>query len=191
MDRARGDRAAVPAVRDGPDRADPGRPGDHRRSAPHEHRAALDRRHLRLPHRGLPDHERAGAAAGISETGSEIGGALGLALLGTVGTAVYRGQAAESLSDDLPSGAAGAASDTLGGAVEVAGGLPHVLAADVLAAARDAFAQSLEVAATVSGVLVVAAAILVARLLMRGEEPEAPAEPVAAPVAVAVESGCA
>ncbi|AOS64767.1 MFS transporter [Actinoalloteichus hymeniacidonis] len=33
---------------------------------------------------------RAGAAAGISETGSELGAALGIATLGTVATAVYR-----------------------------------------------------------------------------------------------------
>jgi len=32
---------------------------------------------------------RAGAAAGVSETASELGGALGIALLGTLGTAVY------------------------------------------------------------------------------------------------------
>jgi DHA2 family multidrug resistance protein-like MFS transporter len=33
--------------------------------------------------------ERAGAASGISETVSELGGALGIALLGTLATAVY------------------------------------------------------------------------------------------------------
>jgi DHA2 family multidrug resistance protein-like MFS transporter len=41
---------------------------------------------------GSAPPERAGAASGISETSSELGGALGLALLGTIGTAVYRGQ---------------------------------------------------------------------------------------------------
>jgi len=33
--------------------------------------------------------ERAGAAAGISEIASELGGALGIALLGAFATAVY------------------------------------------------------------------------------------------------------
>jgi MFS transporter, DHA2 family, multidrug resistance protein len=33
--------------------------------------------------------ERAGAASGISETASELGGALGIALLGSLATAVY------------------------------------------------------------------------------------------------------
>ena len=40
---------------------------------------------------GSAPPERAGAASGISETSSELGGALGLAILGTLGTAVYRG----------------------------------------------------------------------------------------------------
>src|SRR6266540_2956996 len=35
--------------------------------------------------------ERAGAASGISETGAELGGALGIAILGSIGVAVYRG----------------------------------------------------------------------------------------------------
>ena len=108
--------------------------------------------------------ERAGAASGISETSSELGGALGLALLGTLGTAVYRSEAASS----LPAGAPDAAGDTLAGASEAAAALPQALAADLLEPARDAFMQGFQLAATVSGILIVAAAVLVARLL-RGE----------------------
>jgi hypothetical protein len=51
---------------------------------------------------GSAPPERAGAASGISETSSELGGALGLAILGTVGTAVYRGQTAETIPAELP-----------------------------------------------------------------------------------------
>jgi DHA2 family multidrug resistance protein-like MFS transporter len=110
--------------------------------------------------------ERAGAAAGLSETSSELGGALGLAILGTVGTAVYRSHADDALPASLPAGARSTASDTLGGAVEVAGGLPHGLAGDVLGPAREAFTQGLQLAATVSGVLVLVAAAMIARLLV-------------------------
>ncbi|MGH6692182.1 MAG: MFS transporter [Gammaproteobacteria bacterium] len=38
---------------------------------------------------GAAPPQRAGAAAGISETGSELGGALGIALLGSLATAIY------------------------------------------------------------------------------------------------------
>jgi MFS transporter, DHA2 family, multidrug resistance protein len=115
--------------------------------------------------------ERAGAASGISETSSELGGALGLAILGTIGTAVYRDNTADAFPAAVPHDAAETAGDTLAGAVVVADRLPHALAADVLEPARDAFTQGLQVAATLSGVLVVAAAVMVARLLRRGDEP--------------------
>jgi DHA2 family multidrug resistance protein-like MFS transporter len=118
--------------------------------------------------------ERAGAASGLSETSSELGGALGLAILGAIGTAVYRSRAAGTIDARIPHDAAATASDTLGGAVGVADRLPPRVAADVLEPARDAFVQGLHVAATVGGALVVAAALLVATLL-RCEGREAPA----------------
>ena len=127
---------------------------------------------------GSAPPERAGAASGISETSSELGGALGLAILGTIGTAVYRSDAAAG----LPDGAPAEAGDTIGGAVEAAAGLPQALAADVLEPAREAFAQGFQVAATVSGVLIVAAAVIVARLLRRPDAEAA--EPVATAVAI-------
>jgi MFS transporter, DHA2 family, multidrug resistance protein len=114
---------------------------------------------------GSAPPERAGAASGISETSSELGGALGLAILGTFGAAVYRGQTEDRLPSELPAEARSTASDTLGGAVEVAGRLPDGLAAGVLEPARDAFVQGMQLAATVSGVLVLAAAAMVAMLL--------------------------
>jgi DHA2 family multidrug resistance protein-like MFS transporter len=128
---------------------------------------------------GSAPPERAGAASGISETSSELGGALGLAMLGTVGTAVYRNETA----DAFPDGVAGTASDTLAGAVGVADRLPRTLAADVLEPARDAFVQGLQVAATVSGLLVTAAAVMVVRLLLSSRE--------RAPIALAAEQPCA
>jgi DHA2 family multidrug resistance protein-like MFS transporter len=136
---------------------------------------------------GSAPPERAGAAAGLSETSSELGGALGLAILGTVGTAVYRDSSADALPSDLPADAASTAGDTLAGAVAVADRLPQLDAANVLEPAREAFTQGLQVAATVSGVLVVAAAILVARLLRQGGAAQRSEQPAAASMAVA---GC-
>jgi DHA2 family multidrug resistance protein-like MFS transporter len=74
---------------------------------------------------GSAPPERAGAASGISEAGAELGGALGIAILGSIGVAVYRSQLAGTLPAGVPSQAAAAARDTLGGTVAVAGHLPQ------------------------------------------------------------------
>jgi DHA2 family multidrug resistance protein-like MFS transporter len=140
---------------------------------------------------GSAPPERAGAASGISETSSELGGALGLAILGTVGTAVYRGHTADAFPAEVPAGAASTAGDTLGGAVEVADRLPNLLAADVLEPAREAFTQGLQVAATVSGALVIAAALMVGRLLRNGDDPQESKEPAGPSVALATSQPCA
>jgi len=124
---------------------------------------------------GSAPPERAGAASAISETGSELGGALGIAILGSIGTAVYRGIMADALPAGIPPGAAATARDTLGGALAVAGQLPNQLGADLLGVARGAFAQALELTALISAAVVLATAIMAALLLQRvgtSAEPE-------------------
>ena len=109
--------------------------------------------------------ERAGAAAAISETSSEFGGALGIAVLGSLGTAVYRGQMADKVMASVPLEAANAARSTLGGAVAVAGHLPDQVGAALLSASRDAYALSFEITAAVSAVITLVTAILAVALL--------------------------
>jgi DHA2 family multidrug resistance protein-like MFS transporter len=109
--------------------------------------------------------ERAGAASAISETGSELGGALGIAILGSIGTAVYRHVMADSVLAGVPPEAAEAARGTLGGAVAVAEWVSSELGAELLAAAREAFVQSLELTAAISAAVVIATAIMAAILL--------------------------
>jgi DHA2 family multidrug resistance protein-like MFS transporter len=111
--------------------------------------------------------ERAGAAAAISETSSELGGALGIAILGSIGTAVYRFHVGEAVPPGVPPEAAEAARDTLGGAVAVAGQLPHHVGAELLEAAREAFARSFELTAAINAALAIATAIVAAVLLRR------------------------
>jgi DHA2 family multidrug resistance protein-like MFS transporter len=114
---------------------------------------------------GAAPPQRAGAASAITETAAEFGGALGIAVLGVVGTAVYRSQLAHGIPAGVPEQAAAAARDTLGGAVAVAGQLPDRLGVPLLEAAREAFTQGLHLAAAVSGTAALAFAILVVVLL--------------------------
>jgi DHA2 family multidrug resistance protein-like MFS transporter len=118
---------------------------------------------------GAAPPERAGAAAAISETGSEFGGALGIAILGTIGTALYRSRLADALPAGVPPDAADAARDTLGGAVSVAdsGDLQPPLAAELLETARGAFTDGLQAAAITSAVVAASAAVVAAVVLRR------------------------
>jgi DHA2 family multidrug resistance protein-like MFS transporter len=123
---------------------------------------------------GCAPPERAGAAAAISETGSELGGALGIAILGSIGTAVYRRAMADAKLDGLTGEAAATARDTLGGAVAIAEHLPDQLGAPLLAVAREAFTSSLELTAAICAVVVMAMAIFalaLRRRAPRGSEP--------------------
>ncbi len=128
--------------------------------------------------------ERAGAASGISETGAELGGALGIAILGSIGAAIYRSQLASTLPAGVPSDAAAAARDTLGAAVGVAGHLPDDAGTALLNAAREAFTQGLQVTAAISAAIAVAIAIL-ATVLLRTVSAAAQAPPAEQPPAPA------
>jgi DHA2 family multidrug resistance protein-like MFS transporter len=114
---------------------------------------------------GSAPPERAGAASGISETASELGGALGISVLGSIGVALYRGHVAEALPAGVPADAAVVARDTLGGAVAVAGQLPAQLGSTVVDVARDAFMQGMQAATTISAVIAVGVAILAVAML--------------------------
>jgi MFS transporter, DHA2 family, multidrug resistance protein len=108
---------------------------------------------------GSAPPERAGAASGISETGAELGGALGISILGSIGVAIYRGDIARSLPDAIPASAEVAARDTLGGAVGAATELTNGLDAILLDVARHAFTQGMVVAAAISMVVAVGVAV--------------------------------
>ncbi|MER6196627.1 MFS transporter [Streptomyces sp. NPDC001586] len=109
--------------------------------------------------------EKAGSAASLLETGTEFGGALGMAVLGSLGTAVYRGD----LADSEP-----AVRETLGGAVATAHRIGGEAGEQVLTLAREAFVHGMQYAAWGGAALLLGAAVLAAAL-MRGIETPVPA----------------
>ncbi|GAB2963779.1 MFS transporter [Nonomuraea fastidiosa] len=99
--------------------------------------------------------ERAGAAAAVSETAFELGGALGIAVLGTVLTGAYRSNL------ELPAGVRGeAARESLASALTVAEGLPAGQAAGLVRAAQSAFLDGMHLASYVTAGMLAAVALL-------------------------------
>ncbi|MEU6304165.1 MFS transporter [Streptomyces chartreusis] len=117
---------------------------------------------------GTAPLERAGSASSLMETGSEFGGALGMAVLGSIGTAIYR--------HEIPDSAPEAARETLGGALAVADRTPGLATA-----AREAFTSGMQGAAIAGAVLLAGAAVLAAvtlrRVEVREQTCETPDEP--------------
>ncbi|MGH2750580.1 MAG: MFS transporter [Actinomycetota bacterium] len=138
---------------------------------------------------GSAPPERAGAASGISETSAEFGGALGIAVLGSIGTAVYRSEVIDSVPAGIPPAAEEAARDTLGGALAVARNLPGELGEGLVDAAHIAFTQGLQLTAAIGAVVALGIAMLAATLLREvpsGSEPQGQGD-LAADSAVAPE----
>ena len=112
---------------------------------------------------GSAPPERAGAASGISETCAEFGGALGIALFGSLGIVIYRAMLADALPAGLPADVLSATKATLAGAVDAARQLPADTNSAVVDAARNAFMRGLQVCSIISAVGTLALAVLAAR----------------------------
>ncbi|TWD74799.1 DHA2 family multidrug resistance protein-like MFS transporter [Kribbella amoyensis] len=91
--------------------------------------------------------EKAGAAAAITQTGNEFGYALGIAILGSIVTAVYRGSAPADAGDSL--------------ATALSAGLPEY----PVDLAKSAFTDGVHVLAAIGAVVVTGLAVLLSRVL--------------------------
>ena len=111
--------------------------------------------------------ERAGAASGISETSAELGAALGIALLGSVSTAIYRRSMGLGMPDIIPANVATSARATIGGAVTSARDLGGDGGAALSALARESFTGSLSIVAIISAVLVLVTSVITIAILRR------------------------
>jgi DHA2 family multidrug resistance protein-like MFS transporter len=122
---------------------------------------------------GSAPPERAGAAAGISETSAEFNGALGIAVFGSIGVATYRSILLDASLPGVGPETLGAARDTLGGAIAVSAQLPPALGSLLVDASREAFMAGIHVCAAISAVgSLVLAAFVFAKL--RSVERRAP-----------------
>ncbi len=101
---------------------------------------------------------KAGVGSAMNDTTRQMGGALGVAILGSVLASSYRPAVQSSLQGlGLPVEAVAVAQDSVGGAFQVASRLPSELGTAVMDAASEAFVTAFH-----STVLVAAAVLLVA-----------------------------
>ncbi|MEU6040964.1 MFS transporter [Actinomadura sp. NPDC047616] len=108
---------------------------------------------------GAAPPEKAGSASSISEASGELGMALGVAMLGSLATFVYRSELSGNVPGAVPPHSADIAEDNIAAAVSVAEGLPQPLGGQFLGTVRDAFADGLGTVAIVAGVIFAALAV--------------------------------
>ncbi len=102
--------------------------------------------------------QRAGSASALVETTSEFGGALGIAVLGSISAAVYTSRLRAQLPTALSDGQAHTARQGLSGAVSTSAALPDSLAGQLLTLARHAATDGLNVAVGIGAALLLLAA---------------------------------
>ncbi|MDS2172315.1 MFS transporter [Nesterenkonia sp. CL21] len=110
--------------------------------------------------------DRAGAASAVSETAYELGGALGVAVLGSILAAGYR--SGIDAVEGVPASAMEQASQTLGAAHAASDRLGGSAGAALMDAAREAFVSGVHLTSTIAVAIVVSAAVMVF-LMLRGD----------------------
>jgi hypothetical protein len=114
--------------------------------------------------------ERAGMGSATNDTTRELGGALGVAVLGSIVTTHFRTSTASAI-DALPEEAREGARSGLAGALQVAREAPGDVTARLALEARQAFTDGLGIAAIVAAGVVLATAIVASVVLGRTPAP--------------------
>ncbi|HEY6531785.1 MAG TPA: MFS transporter [Acidimicrobiales bacterium] len=115
---------------------------------------------------------KAGVGSAMNDTTRQMGGALGVAVLGSIFASVYRpGISAELDGLGLSGSQLAQAQNSIGGALQVASELPAQAGAAVTTLARGAFVDGMQVALLVgAGVVLVATFVVFAFLPSRAED---------------------
>ena len=97
----------------------------------------------------------------VNDTTREIGGTLGVAVLGSIMASVYGGRVLDALSGTpLTAGLRAAAGDSLAAALQVAGGIGGAAGQAIALAARDAFVHAFQIGSVVTGAVALAGAAI-------------------------------
>ena len=125
----------------------------------------------------LPPH-KSGVGSALNDMTRETGGAIGIALLGSLLAVGYR-QGISGRLGDLPPAAAEEASDSIGGALSAGGELSAGAAERLHGLATDAFDRGMSLAAWIAAGVLLLLAVVVYRMFPKHRtvtRPAAPAE---------------
>lgn len=111
---------------------------------------------------------KAGVGSAVNDTTRELGGALGVAVLGSIVASAYAGNLADAVPPQMPAQALDVAQSSLGAALEVArqAGIP-----ELAAVARNAFVEAMHIANVAAAVVSLAAAAVVLRYMPSNVSP--------------------
>ena len=101
--------------------------------------------------------QRTGSMTALQDLGSGIGAASGIALLGSLGSIVYRATLSVSVSETVPSSDAAAAGASPGAAVEIADRLDAASRSDLLVSIASSMGLGLQVALIATAIITIGA----------------------------------
>jgi EmrB/QacA subfamily drug resistance transporter len=113
-----------------------------------------------------------GVASAMNDVARQVGGALGVAVIGSVLNSVYRSRAEDSFAgiEPLVAEPARLAENSVGSALRVASSLPEPIGEAVMAAARSAFVDALGIAVILAAGIALVGAVIVAVMLCAKED---------------------
>jgi len=119
---------------------------------------------------GAVPEAKAGVGSAMNDVTRQVGGALGIAIIGLALNSMYSNQMADVVTG-LPAEVAEAASDSVGGAIHVAAQLPGAAGEALTSAARLAFMDGIGIAVMVAALSAAIGAVVVHRYLPADHEP--------------------
>jgi hypothetical protein len=111
---------------------------------------------------------KAGVGSAVNDTTRELGGALGVAVLGSILASQFTAGLSAAV-ESLPAPLATAATGSLGAALQIAGRIGGAAGVDLAAAARVAFVDAMGIALLVGAAIALSASVIVARLMPAGD----------------------
>ena len=129
---------------------------------------------------------KAGVGSAVNDTTREVGGALGIAMLGSIANASYRNEIDDSMLAALPPEAADVVGESIGGAFVVASNAPPAVGDALLTEAGTAYTSAFQLSLTVAAALAAVVGVVVF-IAGRGYRPAPPTDAAPAEVPDLVE----